>query len=478
MNQKTLKRVGVFCVSLAVFVATLVSTGLMAAANTFTPSTVTVPSNVTLTTVKNFDADLQGFTVGNAGNNKDGSVVEHCTTLGYGTSGGSVKWTYDKSKADWNSPSFRDDSETFYDMNGDGYFLWIKAEAAGTVRLEGLQNDWATTVHCDAEVKAGENLVYFPYSGFKDKDEAAITKRPTGYHLCLYALTMPNAGTMYLDEFGTYEESEDPTPGTDPTQPTTPDQPEKHNPDYHKLIDDFEAYTSDRGLIETWSARNAGETGEGAVVTLDTTGENSRSGNSLKIVYDTGKASWTSPGALKVKPDNQDFEGDGFCFWLKTEKAMSMRVAYLTEDAEAVFDIKDIPAGYEGYYHVPFSDVKYFQAGIETEYEDLGFEPTDFYCFSFYVYGLGVYDVCQNTVWFDELSFYAEESFEPVTEPTEKTDATGSDVTVPSQTTGTNAGEEPVDPVPTGVGLPLAAGVLALVSAGAVLTANKPRNRR
>ncbi len=698
MRQKLIKRIGVLCVSLAVFVATLVSTGLMAAADTFTPSTVTVPSNVTLTVIKNFDDGLQGFTAGNAGNNKDGSVVEHCTTLGYGTSGGSVKWTYDKSKADWSSPNFRDGSETFYDMNGDGYFLWIKAEAAGTVRLEGLQNDWATSVYCDADITAGENLVYFPYSGFKNKDGSAITKRPTGYHLCLYALTMPNAGTIYVDEFGTYEADEietttteapvttteaavtttetpttpttaeptsfvpsekripadvaltviknfddglqsfiagnagdsgegsvaahsaiwgygtsggsikwtydkskaawnapriqdstetfydakgdgyflwiksdaagtarlqgqgkygsdwvevycdaaieagenlvyfpyadfmkndpnhtkadpfsalgykiclylndtpnagtayvdafgtyeegvTPTTGTDttaPTQPTTPDQPEEHNPNYHKLIDDFNAYADDNSLIEFWTARNAGETGEGAVVTLDTTGENSVSGNSLKIVYDTGKASWTSPGALKTKPDNQDFEGDGFCFWLKTEKAMSMRVSYLTEDAEVVFDIKDIPAGYEGYYHVPFSEVTYFQAGIETEYEDLGFEPMDFYYFSFYVYGLNVYDVCQNTVWFDDLSFYAEESFEPADSTngsTDQTDAdpTNRDETDPTEGTGTNAGEEPADPVPTGVGLPIAAGVLAAVSAGAVLTAGKRRNRR
>ena len=467
-------------------------------ADTFTPSTVTVPSNVTLTVVKNFDDGLQGFTVGNAGNNKDGSVVEHCTTLGYGTSGGSVKWTYDKSKADWSSPNFRDGSETFYDMNGDGYFLWIKAEADGTVRLEGLQNDWATTVHCDAEVKAGENLVYFPYSGFKNNDGSAITKRPTGYHLCLYALTMPNTGTMYVDAFGTYEADEIVTTTTEtpvttteaavtttetPTTPTTADQPEEHNPNYHKLIDDFNAYADNNNLIEFWTARNAGETGEGAVVTLDTTGENSVSGNSLKIVYDTGKASWTSPGALKTKPDNQDFEGDGFCFWLKTEKAMSMRVSYLTEDAEVVFDIKDIPAGYEGYYHVPFSEVTYFQAGIETEYEDLGFEPMDFYYFSFYVYGVGVYDVCQNTVWFDDLSFYAEESFEPA-DPTNgstdplNTDPTNRDETDPTEGTGTNAGEEPADPVPTGVGLPIAAGVLAAVSAGAVLTAGKRRNRR
>lgn len=654
MKQKPIRRIGVFCVSIAVFVAALVSTGLLAAADTFTPSTVTVPSNVTLTVVKNFDSDLQSFGAGNAGDNQDGSVVEHCTTLGYGTSGGSIKWTYDKSKASWNAPSIRDSGETFYDMNGDGYFLWIKAEAAGTVRLEGLLTDWTTTVHCDADVKAGENLVYFPYTDFVKNDGSDFTMTALGCHVCLYAQTMPEAGTMYMDAFGTYEvddseptsfvpsekrvpedvaltviknfdnglqsfiagnagDNQDgsiaehstvwgygtsggsikwtydkskaswnapriqdstetfydakgdgyflwiksdaagtarlqgqgkyggdwveiycdaaieagenlvyfpytsfvknsdktqagsfsalgykiclylndtpnagtayvdafgtyeegvtppPTSDTSDSSSSASEQPKEHNPNYHKLIDDFSSYADDNSLIGVWSARNAGESGEGAIVTLDTTGENSVSGNSLKIVYDVGKASWYAPGVLKMKPDNQDFEGDGFCFWLKTEKAMSMRVSYLTEDAEAVFDIKDIPAGYEGYYHVPFSEVKYLQAGIETEYEDLGFEPMDFYYFSFYVYGLNMYDTYQNTVWFDDLSFYAEKSFDP----------TNSDVSNPPESTGANtSGGDVIDPVPTGVGLPLASGALAVLSAGVVLTAVKRRNRR
>lgn len=683
MRQKSIKRIGSLCMSLAVFVAALVSTGLMAMADTFTPSEKTVPSSVTLTEIKNFDTDLQNFKAGNPGDNNDGSIMEHCTTLGYGTSGGSVKWTYDKSKAP--NTCVLDGAEDFYTAGGDGFFLWIKADAAGKVRLQGLNNEW-TSIYCDAEVVAGENLVYFPYSSFKKGEENAQTFTLLGYHLCLYPIGMPNAGTMYVDAFGTYdvdesvttttteaavtttetpttpttaeptsfvpsekrvpadvaltqiknfdnglqsfiagnagdngegslavhsavwgygtsggsikwtydkskaawgspnvrdntntfydangdgyffwiksdaagtarlqgqgkysdgwvdvycdaeieagenlvylpydnfvknsdktkadpfsalgyitlyslntpntgtayvdafgtyEEGVTPTTGTDttaPTQPTTPDQPEEHNPDYHKLIDDFNAYADDRTLIETWSAINTGETGEGCVMLLDTTGENSVSGNSLKLTYNAAKAYWASPGSQKRKPDNQDFEGDGFCFWIKTEKAMSMRVAYLTEDAEAVFDIRDIPAGYEGYYHVPFSEVAYFQAGIEVPYEELGFEPSDFYYFTFYVYGPNSqsedYD---NTVWFDDLSFYAEESFEPVTEPTEKTDGTGSDTTGTAGTTDTTSGEGPADPVDTGVGLPLAAGVLAAVSVGVVLTANKRRNRR
>lgn len=470
MKQTSIKRVGALCVSLAVLVAAIVSTGLIAAANTFTPSTVTVPSNVTLTVVKDFDAGLQNMAAGNAGDNNDGSIVEHCTTTGYGSSGGSIKWTYDKSKAAWSSPSIRDSSEDFFTASGDGFFLWVKTEAAGKLRLEGQGvvpkadgsgDEWAAA-YCDVEVTTGENLVYFPYSSFKEGDNPARTMKSFGYHMCLYPIEMPHAGTMYVDAFGTYKESTSSTTGTEsdtPNQSTTSNQPKEHNPNYHKIIDDFEAYTDNNSLIEVWTARNAGETGEGSIVTLDTTGENSRSGNSLKIEYDIGKSAWYAPGTLKVKPDNQDFQGDGFCFWLKTEKAMSMRISYLSEDAEAVFDIKDIPAGYEGYYHVPFSDVKYFQAGIETPYEELGFEPCDFYYFTFYVYGPEVYQDCQNTVWFDDLSFYAAESFEPVTNPT------------------SGSTDNPDVPA-TGAGLPLTAGAFVAVSVGIVLTASKRQNRR
>lgn len=467
MRQKPVKRVGVFCMSLAVLVATLVSTGRIAAEGVFTPSTVTLPSNMTLTTVKNFDDGLQGFKAGNSGENNDGSGVEHCTTLGYGTSGGSIQWTYDKSKAP--DACVLDGAEDFYAADGDGFFLWIKADATGKVRLQGLNNDW-NSIYCDAEVATGENLVYFPYSSFKKGEEAAPAFTLLGYHICLYPIGMPNAGTMYVDAFGTYKEGAIPTTDTDvsdSTLPTTPDQPEEHNPDYHKLIDNFEVYTSDRGLIDTWSAINTGESGEGCVMTLDTSGENSVSGNSVKLIYNAANAQWCSPGTQKRKPDNQDLEGDGFCFWLKTEKAMSMRVAYLTEDAEAVFDIKNIPAGYEGYYHVPFSDVKYFQAGIEVPYEELGFEPSDFYYFTFYVYGPNSqWEDYENTVWFDELSFYASESFDA--EDTTNT-------TIMPDTAETTAESKPADNVNTGVRMPLAAGAAVLVFVGAALATGKRR---
>lgn len=459
----------------------------------FSPSEKKVPADVALTQLKNFDDGLQRFAAGNPGSSGEGSVVTHSTKWGYGTSGGSIKWTYDKSKADWSSPSVKDSTNEFYKANGDGYFLWIKSDAAGTARLQGQGNysDGWIDVYCDAAVEAGENLVYFPYGSFvkNDQDHTKADAFSALGYVNLYLLNCPNAGTAYVDAFGTYKKGVTPPTGEEsssPSQPTTPEQPDEHNPNYHKLIDDFNTYPDERTLIETWSAINTGETGEGCVMSLDTTGQNSVSGNSIKLVYNAAKAYWTSPGTQKRKPDNQDLEGDGFCFWLKTEKAMSMRVAYLTEDAEAVFDIKDIPAGYEGYYHVPFSEIKYFQAGFEVPYDELGFEPTDFYYFTFYVYGPNSQsEDYQNTVWFDDLTFYSKESFEPSdptsSDPTSSDPTpsapTGTDASRPTETTGTNAGEEPTDPVQTGVGLPLAAVALA-VSAGAVLTVSKRRNRR
>ena len=377
----------------------------------FTPSEKRVPDNVTLTPIADFDGGLGTFVGGNAGDTGEGSVPEHTAALGYGESGGAVKWTYNKDKANWNAPSLRDSTETFY-KGGDGLFVWLKAEAAGTARIEGLMSDWTTTIHCDVAYEAGENLLYFPWSEFvKNADGSKAGTDTVGCHMSLYLESpAPRTGTVYVDALSMYS-----------VQKT----PQEHKSEYHKGIDDFNGYADAAALLGVWSARNAGAEGTGAILSLDTTEGCQVSGQSLKLQYNTKNADWWAPGAIKLKPDNQDFEGDGFCFWIKTEKAMSLRVSYLTEDCEVVYDVPaaDLPAGYEGYIHVPYDAVTYLQAGIETPYDEIGFVPSDFYYFTIYCYGTAMWQEYENTVWLDDLSFYSERSFEPAA-------ATVSDVTL------------------------------------------------
>ena len=363
----------------------------------FHESELRLPETVGLKTLKNFDADLCGFTGQNAGDDGKASVVVHSAAYGFGISGGSAKWMFDKSKNP--NASFWNSSEDFYAAEGDGFFLWIKSDAAGTVRLQGLMNDW-TGAWCDAEIQAGENLVYFPYSRFVKADGTDTPAEFTlfGYHMTLYPLTLPQSGTLYIDSFGNYGAQQKESSGG---------LMQEHPEDYHTVLDDFESYTDDRTLIGVWTQINAQENGDGCRMSLDTTGANARFGNSLKLIYNSGKAVWASPGAQKRKPDNEELYGDGLCFWMKTEKAMTMRAAYLTEDCEAVFDIKDIPAGFEGYVHVPFDEIHYMQAGKEVPYEEIGFVPTDFYYFTFYCYGPTQSADYENTVWFDDFGFYA-----------------------------------------------------------------------
>lgn len=369
----------------------------------FTPSTLRLPDGVGLRTYRNFDGGLQRFTGGNAGATGNGSKVVYSSAYGYGESGGSAKWSWNKVAATSNSPAFRDDSEDFYDTIGDGFFMWIKSDSAGTVRLQGLADDWLTSAYCDVEIAEGENLVFFPYTDFKKGEDESAEFKMLGYHLVLYPIGMPNRGSMYIDSFGVYG------PGLSELEGG---MTVGHTTENHKLIDDFSDYQDDFELISVWTEINSGSNRSGCKMSLDNSGDNSVSGNSLKVEFNSGKADWSSPGAQKRKPDNQDFQGDGFCFWLKTEKEMSMRVAYLTEDCEAVYDIKNIPTGYEGYIHIPYFEMKYYQAGIEVPYEEIGFVPTDFYYFTFYAYGPKQSADYNNVMWIDDMKFFSKAAFE------------------------------------------------------------------
>ena len=434
----------------------------------YTPSTVAMPTNST--GVDSFDNSLGSWSAGFAGDGT-GSIVALSKAYGYGTSGQSLKWTYNKQKADGNSPSIRNTSESFYSkVDKGGIVFWLKTAAAGTIRVQGLLDDWTTSLYCDVTVTAGENIVKVPYADFKSLTGAS---NPWGSctgigFINIFALTMPDSGVMYFDQFSVYDDSKQ---GTDYEIIGLDSQYD------YQVVDDLESYTTDDDLSAIWIKRNEGENKLGAVIGLNTDATNSYSGKSIQFHYNMKESNFYSPAVTKLKPDYFDWEGDGFCFWLKNTESISFRVGMMVDEYQAVMDFKDIPAG-EHFYYVSWKDLTYLLGQQEVAYDDLGFEPSDCCNLTFYYYpSVSQYRGFETTIYMDQFSYFsAKESTDNSSSSTDdKTSSADNNGTVSK---GSNSGSTNSNAAIPNTGYASAAAAVLLLGTGAATTMVVTRKKK
>lgn len=320
----------------------------------------------------NFDDGLQGYSCGNAGSDNEGSVAIHSAAYGLGTSGGSVKWSYNKKLADWSSPSFGNFTNEFVTAYGDGFFMWIKSEDAGTLRFEGICLDWITKVYCDATISKGENLVFFPYADFKVNDgdgafdndvEASFTS--IGNYSITTLSGFPNSGKMYIDSFGAYKNLTDESniPGSTSSLTLPKDI----------ILTEYESFkTGTNGFVG-----EAGGTGiNGSVAHHSNLFFYGSSFGSLKWTFDKNVTDYKIPVLINKNGTNYKATGYGYFMWLLADASGKLRIKGTDNNGNAVYCDSDFVKG-ENLMYFPYASFKNANGTFAefTAIKDIFFTP-------------------------------------------------------------------------------------------------------
>lgn len=119
-------------------------------------------------------------------------------------------------------------------------------------------------------------------------------------------------------------------------------------------------------LGNEWTARFAGESGEGIVVDIEKNTDNvfGGKGNSLKVVYNRNKGEYGIPCIWHEA--RMSTYGDGLVFWIKSEEKTSLRLVALDASSRAVsVDGVEVTIGYN-LVQVKWSDFKYTDTSITS----------------------------------------------------------------------------------------------------------------
>ncbi len=230
----------------------------------------------------------------------------------YGGSGKSLKITYDNSKKESAGPPTIWVGDTAITTKGDGITFWIKSEKATKIRIVAADVGWKTLTIDNVEIKAGENLLFFKYSEFNNYASADVSKLKQ-----FQIRTAGNdANTFYFDNFGFFSES------GEQEEDWTKNLKAATGSNLLYSFDDVNDLSSQK-----WKPRwdNGGEAME---LALETSSANvyGGSGKSLKVTYDNAKKESAGPPTVWVGDTAIIPKGDGITFWIKSEKATTIRI--------------------------------------------------------------------------------------------------------------------------------------------------------
>ena len=267
----------------------------------FVASTIEVPTETIL-------YDFEGEDIKDWSTKNGGSEVKSSVIYGYGQSGKSLRWIYNKANATNSDPVlYHDESFTF---ENDGLTFWLRAEAAGTMRITAMglhQGSWVD-VYADFSIAAGENKICVPWYSFKFSDGSTATDVTKITWIHFHASGMPESGTMFFDHMGTYKLAD--------TQ---------FRPSTVKIEDNVlqTLYDFEDGTLTGWSVKNDAS-GAASAITADTLQGYGTSGCSLKWTYDLETVSGVIPALYHDAAF--EFAGTGLLFWLNASQAGTIRL--------------------------------------------------------------------------------------------------------------------------------------------------------
>lgn len=229
----------------------------------------------------------------------------------YGGAGKSLKAVYDCSKKESLGPPAFWLSDKTITPKGKGITFWIKSSKDTKIRIVAADKSWKLLTVNSVEVKKGENLYYFKYSDFNNYSSADISR------INQFQIRMDgnDAGTIWFDNFGFFdlpESGEDDDKGEE-------EQPSAVKiPGQSQVLWNFDSYNSPEEMNAAFKAHNAGSSGEGIQLYLESDKENVYGGNgkSLKAIYDRKKGTNTLP--CIIHSEKLITKNEGFVFWLKS----------------------------------------------------------------------------------------------------------------------------------------------------------------
>lgn len=269
----------------------------------------------------------------------------------YGGSGKSLKVTYDcANKVSSGVPAIWT-GDTLYTPKGDGITFWIKSEKATKIKLVMGDKSYKAMVIDNIEVKAGENLFFFRYSDFTNYSSADLS----GIRQIQIRTAADDANTFYFDNFGFFSLSGD-------------DDKEDEKEEDEDWAKDLTAATGDNLLdsfddvtdlsTQKWKPR-WDNSGTALQMSLETSADNvyGGSGKSIKIVYDSAKKQAEGPPSIWAGDNGFVPQGDGITFWIKSEKATTIKLvtADSTFNVTMIIDNIEVKAG-ENLYFFRYSD--------------------------------------------------------------------------------------------------------------------------
>ncbi len=309
----------------------------------------------------------------------------------YAGNGKSGKLVYNTENAVDHIPIFWFDG-SIRDLAGDGLALWVKSSQKLTLKMF-TTYDWSHTVQsAEVEVPAGESIVKFPF--------AAMTKTDaTEFHQVQFLIMDADTptGTLYFDAVGCY------------TAPAPSGSHVLHD-DTTVIKESIDRYADEAAMKAVWKTKNGGADGSAAVLSMETSAENTYAGNgkSGKLVYNTENAVDHIP-IFWFDGSIRDLAGDGLALWVKSSQKLTLKMFTTYDWSHTVQSAEvEVPAG-ESIVKFPFAAMTKTDA---TEFHQVQFLIMDA-------------DTPTGTLYFDAVGcYFPDAGDEPeVMDPTKRTHA-------------------------------------------------------
>ena len=257
---------------------------------------------------KGYSAPANGGTADGAGNEIYLSADQ------YSSETHSTKYTYNSDTAEWTTPQiqYQKNNRAF---EGEGLCLWVYAENKVTLEIGFYGKEWSNGPFYKHSVivNPGELLIKIPWADFIGEGGTPVPLTDNVMNQLTVTVTNTHgtaAGTIYLDDLGTYEKMRT-------AKLTT------------KVLENFEDYANSAAMRTRWTETS--RTTYPTTVTLDT---NSRLGgsNALSYAYNSSRATGGRPTVELALAAPWDVEGTGLTFNALSDKDITLEVT-LTGDA-------------------------------------------------------------------------------------------------------------------------------------------------
>mgnify|MGYP000855912319 CR=1 FL=1 len=356
---------------------------------------------------------------------------------------------YDGSKAakfeytqivSWVNIGDKDDVTNRYHAKGDGFSFWINTTRSIGVRLD-LMEGWEGYTSERITLTAGQQFVQIPWTTVKTSGGINIEPNDPANTLMRVRIAVFNeggyeAGTFCIDEIGYYTQSTEPdattttsadattttsvdatTTTTGPTEPHVDIEPELP----YGLHQGFESMTVDKDVQDYYEHSSVAENCTG---TLSLSTDRGYKG-SKAVQYDFSMNEASSWCRIDTQVANINSKADGLSFWINVDQPMRVKALAWYNWVQYSHDLITLEPG-DHFIQIPWGD---FKGKEEWEpYNDVELEPNQpdrNIRLGFMIHPVEVAEgeVCQGTLYIDEIGYINGEDTVPTTTPTRPDDA-------------------------------------------------------